>query len=397
LVCQFEERMANILVIDSDRILRDIIADDLRKSGHSVARSASVHEAMELVSKNAYDILVADLEWSQPDWVSLLKASRNALPDAEVIVMIDHGTTERAVEAIKLGVWDYIVRPPSLQRLSLIIDRVLEKRQLAVSLKHLQRQMMEKYAFGNIVANSEGMRYILETAIAASKSDDPVLITGEGGTGKRLIGNTIHTTSPRGREPLIFVDLSSIDQETMASVLFGSIRGIANGNARSMRGAMERADRGSIFLYEITNATFEVQERLLEFLECNMMSRAGSEEMVYVDTRPIITSSVDIIEFLRRGKLNEDLFHLISQVWMRLPPLRERKDDIPCLANHFVSRYSERFGKQIQGLSQESLTLLMVHDWPGNVRELRNAMEQAVALTSEEIISPLSLSGLISK
>jgi DNA-binding NtrC family response regulator len=382
--------MANILVVDNDEMLRSVIAVALEKAGHKVIKSPSGDDAVQLVRKNGCDIIVADLNESQPDGISLLKTFRNAVPDADVIMMTGCATIEKAVEAMKSGAWDYVMKPPSLQKLSLIINRVLEKRQLAASLKHLQKQVAETFTFKNIVAGSEKMLHALELARTASKCNNPILITGESGTGKRLIANTIHATSARRQEPFISVDLSSVDQKTMELVLFGSVGGIDNGDMRSMRGSMEQADGGSILLCEIVNATPRVQEKLVELFEYNVVSRVGSEKMIYVNTRSIITSSEDIAERVRRGKFREDLFHQISQNQIHLPPLKERKDDIPLLAAHFMRKYSEQLGKPIQGVSQKYLSPLMTYHWPGNVRELKNAIENALTLTNERIV-PISV------
>lgn len=383
--------MANILVVDDDEPIRSIIATALEKAGHKVVKAASGDDAMRLLNEDIYDIILADLNMPQPGGISVLRAAKNVTPDVEVIMMTGYSTIETAIEAMKLGAWSYVVKPISLQQLLLIINRALENRQLVASLRHLRAQVTEEYRFENILVRSQEMLRALKLAEKASTTDSPVLITGESGTGKQLIGMTIHTTSARGREPFISVNLSPVDQESMEMMLFGSVGGAATGAKAGARGAIERADRGTVFLEEITAAPPRVQERLLEFLEYSTVSRAGSEEMIYVDVRSIATSSVDVEKCVRRGEFRDDLFHLIGGTSMHLPPLAERRDDIPLLVNRFVSKYSKQFGKQIHGVSQKSLSLLMSYNWPGNVRELKNAIERAVVLTSEEVISPSSL------
>lgn len=383
--------MANILVVDDDQAVRNIVATALKGVGHEVAEATSGDNAIESIKQGIYDVIIADLKMPQPDGISVLKAARKVLPDVEVIMTTGYDSTEMAVEAMKLGARDYLVKPISLQQLVLVVNRALERKHLAASVKHLQEQSIEKYRFRNIVAGSEKMLYALELAQKASITDSPVLITGENGTGRDLIGKTIHCTSARRREPFISVDLSSVHQEGMELELFGSVSRAADGIARNARGAIEQADRGTIFLNEITAVPHRLQERLMEFLEYSVASRLGSQEMIYVDARPIVTSSADVEESVRLGKFRKDLFRQLSEISIYLPPLRERRDDIPLLVNHFVSMYSEQFGKQIHSISQEFLSLLMSHDWPGNVRELKNAIEHAVAFTSEEVISPSDL------
>ncbi len=301
---------------------------------------------------------------------------------------------------MELGAWDYIVRPISLQQLSLTIHRALERQQLAASARHLRKQIMERYTFGNLVAGSEKMLHAVELAKRASVTSDPVLITGEDGTGKQLLASIIHTTSARRREPFISADLSIMDQDVMELTLFGSISAatarrerIAGGTRmlRSVRGTVERADRGTILLNEIETAPPRVQEKLLELLEYNILSRVGSEEAVYVNARLIVTSSNDAAESVKGGRLRADLFHQLNQNSIHLPPLKERRGDIPLLVERFIGEYSERLGKQIRSVSPEFLSFLTAYDWPGNVRELRNAIEHAVAFASETTISPLSL------
>lgn len=366
--------MASILVIDEDELLRDIIANTLKKAGHKVEKSASQDEAMELIKVGTYRIVVA----SRPDSMSMLKSLKSMLPDAEIIIMTDCSVTEEAAEAMKSGVWSYLVKPISLEQLKLTINRALEKRQLAATMKHLQEQAIEKYRFENIVAANEKMLHALELAEQASKSNIPVLITGESGTGKHLIGKTIHTTSLRRQEPFIYIDLNTVDQDNIESALFGSV----NGTGRNVRGGIEKADRGTIFLRDIALARNAIQEKLLDLIEYNMLYRAGSEDPIYVDARLIATSALGIQESM----LRDDLFRKLSEGWIYLPPLRERKDEIPLLADHFMHKYSEQFGKDVKDISEDALQLLMEYDWPGNVRELENAIQCAVAFASDYVL-----------
>jgi DNA-binding NtrC family response regulator len=366
--------MASILVIDEDELLRDIIANTLKKAGHKVEKSASHDEAMELIKAGTYHIVIA----ARPDSMSMLKSLKSMLPDAEIIIMTDHNVTEEAAEAMKSGVWSYLVKPISLEQLNLTINRALEKRQLAATMKHLQEQAIEKYRFENIVAANKEMLHALELAEQASKSNIPVLVIGENGTGKHLIGKTIHTTSLRRQEPFIYMDLNTVDQENMESALFGSV----NGTARNVRGGIEKADRGTIFLRDITLAQNSIQEKLLDLLEYNMLYRLGSGDVIYVDARLIATSASHIHE----SKLNAHLFRKLNDVRIHLPPLRERKDEIPLLADHFMHKYSKQFGKDSQDMSEDALQLLMDYDWPGNVKELENAIKHAVAFASDCIL-----------
>jgi DNA-binding NtrC family response regulator len=301
--------MASILVIDEDELLRDIIANTLKKAGHEVEKSASQDEAVELIKACTYHIVVA----SRPDSMNMLKSLKSMLPDAEIIIMTDYSITEEAAEAMKSGVWSYLVKPISLEQLNLTINRALEKRQLAATMKHLQEQAMEKYRF-----------------------------------------------------------------ENMESALFGSV----NGTARNVRGGIEKADRGTVFLREITLARNAIQEKLLDLLEYNMLYRVGSGDVIYVDARLIATSASDIQESMLRSPL----FRKFGDGWIYLPPLRERKDEIPLLADHFMRKYSEQFEEDIQDISEDALQLLMEYDWPGNVRELENAIQRAVALASDCIM-----------
>ena len=375
--------MASILVIDEDELLKDIIANTLKKAGHEVEKSASQDEAMELIKVGAYHTVIA----SRPGSMNMLKSLKSILPDAEIIIMTDHSITEEAAEAMKSGVWSYLVKPISLEQLNLTINRALEKRQLAATMKHLQEKAIEKYRFENIVAANEKMLHALELAEQASRDNMPVLITGERGTGKHLIGKTIHTTSLRRREPFIYIDLNAVDEENMESAIFGSV----NGTARNVRGGIEKADRGTVFLREITLARNAIQEKLLDLLEYNMLYRVGSGDVIYVDARLIATSASDIQESMLRSHL----FQRLNEGWIYLPPLRERKDEIPLLADHFMRKYSKQFGKDSQDMSEDALQLLMEYDWPGNVRELENTIRRAVAFASDGTIPASRLSQIL--
>ncbi len=387
---------ARILVVDGDKAIRSVIAKYLEKAGHEAIEAVSCDHAIELMEAGRYDIVVAGLEMPQPDGMNVLEVARNKLPDAAIIMMLHQNYMEMALQAMKLGAWGYILRPISLQQLSLTIHRALERQQLAASARYLRKQLMAKYTFDNLVAGSEKMLHAVELAKRASAANDPVLITGEDGTGKQLLANIIHTTSSRRQEPFISADLSVMDQGIMEPMLFGSISGAtalhkSTRMTRSVRGAIERADRGTILLNGIEAAPPRVQERLFELLEYNIVSRVGSEEAVYVDARLIVTSSNDAAESVRDGRLRTDLFHQLNQNSIHLPPLKERRGDIPLLAERFVGEYSERLGKQIHSVSPEFLSFLAAYDWPGNVRELRNEIEHAVAFASEAMIFPLSL------
>ena len=391
--------MASILVVDGDRAIRNVMAKDMEEAGHETTKAVSYDHAIGLLEAGVYDIVVAGLEMSHPDGMDVLKVARNRLPEAAVILLTHHSSVEMALQAMELGAWDYIVRPLSLQQLSLTIHRALERQQLAASARRLRKQIVEKYKFENLVAGSEKMLRAVELAKRASTANDPVLITGEDGTGKQLLASIIHAASARRREPFISADLSIMDQDIMELTLFGSISGAAarrKHNAggtrmlRSVRGTIERADRGTILLNEIENAPPGVQEKLLELLEYNILYRVGSAEAVYVNARLIVTSSNDAAESVRDGRLRADLFHQLGQNSIHLPPLKERREDIPLLVERFMGEYSERPGKQIHSISPEFLSFLTAYDWPGNVRELRNTIENVVAFASQAMF-PSSL------
>ena len=383
--------MARILVVDSDEAIKNVIAKYLEEARHEATKAVSYSNAMELLETDVYDIVVTGLEMSQPDGMDILRIARNRLPDVAVIMMFNHNSVEMAVQAMKLGAWDYIVKPISLQQLSLIIHSALERQQLAASVRRLQKQLMERHTFENVVTGSEEMLRAVELAKKASATSDPVLITGEDGTGKQLLASVIHANSSRRQGPFISADLSDMDQDIVELTLFGSIGGGYSASGRSVRGAIERADRGTILLNEIEAAPHRVQEKLFELLEYNIISRVGSVEAVFVNTRVIVTSSNDAAESVRSGGLRADLFHQLKQNLIHLPTLKDRREDIPLLAERFIDEYSEQLGKQIHSVSPDFLSFLTAYDWPGNVRELRNAIEHAVAFASEATISSLDL------
>jgi DNA-binding NtrC family response regulator len=383
--------MANVLVVDDSESIRDALSDALARDGHHTARAASGEEAIVLMQRDIFDIAIVDLRMDRVNGLDLLKVVKDISRDTEVIMITGYATVDVAVEAMKQGAYDFVTKPVSIDELLLIVDRALEKRKLADSVKALQTQVKERYRFTDMVGNTPVMLTVFALIERICQVDSAVLITGESGTGKELVARAIHVNGPRRDRPFVPVNCAALPEDIQESELFGHIEGAFTGAISSEKGLFEEAHGGTVFLDEIVDASPATQAKLLRFLENGEIRRVGENTPIHVDVRLIAATSRDISEAVKEKVFREDLYYRINVIKIHLPPLRERKDDIPLLAHHFVQKYARKTGSNINRISQEALSLLMRYDWPGNVRELQNAIRHAVALTSGGTISPSSL------
>jgi len=377
----------NILVVDDDSSLLDLIRMRLEDHGFDVAAAANEDQAKETAVRQLLDVAVIDLQLVNQDGISLMEELHLIHPDMPVIILTAHGSIESAVEAMKRGAFTYLTKPFDSRELILQIERALEKTKLTGEIKRLRELLGEKYNFTNIVAQSEAMRNILDQVARIAATDSTVAIYGPSGTGKELIAKAIHIASPRKDYPFLAINCAAIPESLLESELFGYEKGAFTGAEKKTRGLFTRADKGTLLLDEIGDMPFSIQGKLLRVLQERIFFPLGSDTPVSVDVRVIAATNKDLKEEVRAGRFREDLFYRIHVIPIELPPLKDRKEDIPPLVEYFIKKYRDRLGKEIQSITPAAMRKLMLYDWPGNVRELENIIEYAVVMTDTDILT----------
>jgi len=375
-----------ILVVDDDRNLLELIRMRLESANYEVVTASSETEATETAKGKAFDLSIIDLRLEHTDGISLMEDLHLIIPEMPVLILTAHGSIGSAVEAVKRGAYSYLTKPFEPQELFLQIEKALENRVLTSEINRLKTLLREKADFANIVARGEKMQEVLEVVSRIAKTDSTIYIQGESGTGKELIAKAIHLASERSGKSFVAINCAAIPENLLESLLFGHEKGAFTGAVRSTRGLFTQAHEGSIFLDEIGDMTLSIQAKLLRVLQEHQFYPLGSEKPMEVDVRVITASQKDLEDQVRQGLFREDLFYRIHVIPIVLPPLRERKEDIPFLVEHFLKKYSSEMKKQLKGLTPLAMKRLMLHDWPGNVRELENTIEYAVAMTQQDVI-----------
>jgi two-component system response regulator PilR (NtrC family) len=376
--------MSKILIAEDERSMREILAIVLKKEGHDVTLCENGKVAIEALKKEIFDLIITDLKMPGENGLSVLKASRELSPDTIVIMITAFGTTEIAIEAMKAGAYDYITKPFKVDEIKLIIEKALERKRLKEETTLLKREIESKYGFENIIGTSPPMQkvFILIRKIAATSGN--VLITGESGTGKELVARAIHNLGPRKERPFVTVNCGALPETLLESELFGHMKGSFTGAISNKEGLFEVANGGTILLDEISETSLVLQVKLLRAIEDHTFKRVGGTSDIKVDVRVIAATNIDLREAVRDGRFREDLFYRLNVLPIHLPPLRERKEDIPLLANNFLKKFSKKDSKKI---SPQAMETLINCPWKGNVRELENAIERVVALTDRDMIS----------
>jgi two-component system response regulator GlrR len=378
--------LGKILVVDDDRNLLELVKIRLESADYEVTPTLWEEEALDNLQKQVFDLAIVDLQLAHRDGISLMEEFHQRIPDLPVIILTAYGSIESAVEAMKKGAYSYLTKPFDPQDLLFQIKRALENRRLTSEVKRLETLLDERYGFSNIVARSEKMRLVLEQVSQVAKTDSTIYIHGESGTGKELIAKAVHLASERRNKEFVAVNCAAIPEGLLESKLFGHEKGAFTGAIKRSRGVFTLAHEGTIFLDEIGDMPLGIQAKLLRVLQERQFYPVGSEQQVDVDVRVIVATNKDLESMVPQGLFREDLFYRIHVIPVYLPPLRERREDIPLLADHFQKKFSNQMNKQVKGLSPLALQKLMFYHWPGNVRELENTMEFAVAMTQEDII-----------
>lgn len=377
---------AKILVVDDDKNLLELVKMRLESAGYGVTSVLNEEDALEILKGQTFDLSIVDLQLVHQDGISLMEDFHLILPEMPVIILTAYGSIESAVEAMKRGAYSYVTKPFDPGDLLLQIERALENRKLTSEIERLKGLLEERYDFANIVARSEKMQRVLEVVSRIAKMDSTVFIHGESGTGKELIAKAIHLASERRNKSFIAINCAALPETLLESELFGHEKGAFTGAIRSKKGLFTQAHEGTIFLDEIGDMSLSTQGKLLRVLQEQEFYPIGSEKPIEVNVRVIVATNKNLEDQVKQGLFREDLFYRIHVIPVYLPPLRERKEDIPPLVEYFLKKFSQQMKKEIKGLTPTAMQRLMLYDWPGNVRELENIMEYAVAMTNHNVI-----------
>jgi DNA-binding NtrC family response regulator len=377
-----------ILAVDDDPLLRDFLSEALNRSGCRVDSVSTGEEALEKIKEKDYDIIFTDVRLPNMDGVEVLRKAKDFLPDAEVVMITAYGSVQNAVEAMKLGAFDYLLKPLSVDEIDLVIERALDHKRLVLENKLLRSEVKEKYGFENIVGRTPQMDEIFELVRTIADTKATVLITGESGTGKELIAKAIHYNSRRREGPFIRINCAALPDGLVESELFGHEKGSFTGAIRQSRGRFELADGGTLLLDEISEISLHLQGKLLRVLQEREFERVGSAIPIQVDVRIIATSNRNLKKLMEEEEFRKDLFYRLNVVPIHIPPLRERKEDIPALAQHFLEKYNLENNREIAGISPKVNELFLEYPWQGNVRELENYIERAVVTAKGSILTP---------
>lgn len=380
-----------ILIVDDEPGILQALTAVLTDSDFRVDTASNGVEALKRLDGSSYDLILCDLQMPEMDGLNLLKQLRELDCNSTVIVMSAFGTAEIALEAIKLGAYDYIDKPFSTDDLLLTIRKAQERERLRVENEILKNQVTKRYSFSNIIAKSDQMLEIFETIKKIGDYRTTVLLYGESGTGKELVARAIHYNSTRRNKRFVAINCGAIPENLLESELFGHRRGAFTDAVRDKKGLFEEAQGGTILLDEVGEMPLHLQVKLLRVLQENEIRPVGDDRTIPIDVRIIAATLRDLEQDVENGRFRDDLFYRLDVISMRIPPLRERKDDIPLLVNHFIKKHQEKLGLPVIGITKDAIAALVEHDWPGNIRELENCIERAMILTDEDHINLASL------
>jgi two-component system response regulator GlrR len=378
---------AKILVVDDDKNLIELIKMRLEAASYEVTTAGREEEAVDAVRDQGFDLSIVDLRLIRQDGLALMEELHSVNPIMPVIILTAHGTIENAVEAMKRGAYSYLTKPFETRDLLFQIEKALENRRLSSEIQRLKDLLGERYGFTNIVARSEKMQSVLEAVARIAPTDSTVYLHGESGTGKEVIAKAIHLASPRKNKVFVAINCAALPETLLESELFGHEKGAFTGAVRTTKGLFTQAHEGTIFLDEIGDMPLSIQAKLLRALEERQFYPIGGEKPVRVDVRVIVATKRDLEDDVKKGLFREDLFYRIHVIPILLPPLRDRKEDIPHLVDHLLRKICQQMKKEIKGLTPQAMQKLMLHDWPGNVRELENTIEYAVAMSPQDVVT----------
>ncbi|MDY7031850.1 MAG: sigma-54 dependent transcriptional regulator [Thermodesulfobacteriota bacterium] len=375
-----------ILIIDDEENMRHMLSTLLGKEGFNIVTASSGKEGMKCLEKADFDVILCDVRMPEMDGLAFLKELQGKKTESPVIMMSGYGTIDTAIEAMKLGAYDYISKPFKPDEIILTLKKAEERERLRRENIFLKSEIRKEYSFGNIIAKSPGMRVIFDTIKKISGYKTTVLLTGESGTGKELIARAIHYNSTRSEKPFVAVNCGAIPENLLESELFGHVKGAFTDAHKDKKGLFEETDGGTLFLDEISELPFQLQVKLLRILQEEEVRRLGDNKSIKVDVRIIAATLKNLSQEVEKGDFRADLFYRLNVLPIDIPPLRERKEDIPLLVDHFIQKYNGKLGTNIQGITKDALNELLKCDWSGNVRELENTLERAMVLGESDRI-----------
>lgn len=382
---------SRILVVDDEESIREFLDIMLRKEGYEVTLAEDGARAIDLLKKKSFDLVISDLQMPQVTGMELLKHVRDNFPELLFMMITAFGTTETAVEAMKMGAYDYITKPFKIDEVRIVISNALRSKNLETENRVLKKELGKENSFQNIIGNSVSMHRIFDLVRRVSQAPTNVLITGESGTGKEVVAKAIHYNGPLKDKPFVTINCGAIPENLMESEMFGHKKGSFTGAVIDKSGLFEVADGGTLFLDEVGELPLSIQVKLLRAIQERIIRRVGATDDIKVDVRIIAATNRDLEKMVNDGGFRQDLYYRLNVIQIKTPSLRERRDDIPLLASHFLKKYNDRLGKTVGGISQEAMEMMKKYDYPGNVRELENIIERTVALEGGSTILPESL------
>ena len=378
--------MYSILVVDDEASIRKTLIELLRAQRYRVTGIATVIEALNRIKEEAYDLIITDLRIGNMSGMEILKAAKQMDPTVEVIVLTGYGTIESSVEAMKLGAYDYILKPLGEDEFIMRVERALSRKQMTEEIERLRQYLRKDKEFETIIAESKKMQEILQLVAKIGKSDSPIMLQGESGTGKELVARAIHRTG-RPDGSFVPINCSALPETLLESELFGYMKGAFTGATINKKGLFEEAHGGTLFLDEIGDMSALTQVRLFRALDIGEVRRLGSNTQIYVNARLVTATNKNLQDMVAKAEFREELYYRLNVISIIIPPLRERREDIIPLAEHFLKLYSAKMNRNVSKISPEAAQFMLRYEWPGNVRELENAIERAVVLAQEDIVT----------
>jgi two-component system response regulator PilR (NtrC family) len=380
-----------ILVVDDEQSIREFLDIMLRKEGYEVTLAEDGEQASDLLKKKSFDMIISDLQMPKMTGLELLKFAKDNYPNVTFLMITAFGTTETAVEAMKMGAYDYLTKPFKIDEVRILIQNALRAQSLEVENRTLKKELVKEYSFTNLIGNSEPMHRIYDMIKRVASGPTNILILGESGTGKEMIAKAVHYNSPYKDKPFITVNCGAIPESLMESEMFGHKKGSFTGAIADKQGLFEVANGGTLFLDEVGELPLSIQVKLLRSIQERVIRRVGGTDDIKIEVRLVAATNRDLEDMVKKGTFREDLYYRLNVIQIKAPPLRDRKDDVPTLARHFLKKYNERLNKTVNGISEEAMASLKSYSYPGNVRELENIIERTVALEAGATILPESL------
>jgi two-component system response regulator HydG len=375
-----------VLVIDDNASFAAAMAETLERVGYECVVATSGREGARLIDNDEFDVILTDLKMADLDGLAIVRKAKQVLPEAEVVVITGFGDVKTAVEAIKQGASNYLTKPPDRDELRAIVEKASERVRVARANRELKRQLDEKFGFAGVIGNSPQMHELIKKLQAIAPTNATVLIQGETGTGKELVAHAIHNNSPRKSKPFVALNCTALNENLLDAELFGHEAGAFTGADRQRKGRFEAANGGTLFLDEVGDMPLPLQSKLLRVLENNEIVRVGSNEPIKVNVRVVSATHRDLDAAVAAGSFRQDLYFRLNRLKVRLPPLRERREDIPLLTARFIKDFNEQHGKHVTGVAEPLRKAMAAYDWPGNVRELRNFVEGLVVLDTDDVL-----------